>query len=268
MKLGLIGCGKMGSALLTGVLNSDPDVESVSVFDAYEPAMTTLAAKEARIHAGSSNIDVANRADVLLLCVKPDGIPAVCHEISASAHPSLCISVAAGVTLAVLEKHLGARQRAVRVMPNTPALLGAGAAGFTLGARATEADAELTLKLLQAVGVAHRVPEHLLDAVTGLSGSGPAYIYLVIEAMADAGVLHGLPRPVAIELAAQTVFGAAKMVLETGEHPAVLKDQVTSPKGTTIRGVAALEEKGLRHAMIAAVDAATQRSIEMRTSSN
>ncbi len=148
-------------------------------------------------------------------------------------------------------------------MPNTPALVGAGATAFTLGAGATSEDAATTQSLLEAVGIAHEVPEALLDAVTGLSGSGPAYIYLVIEAMADAGVLNGLPRATAVALAAQTVLGAAKMVLETGQHPASLKDQVTSPKGTTIRGIAALEEKGLRHALIAAVDAATRRSAEL-----
>ncbi len=266
MKLGLIGCGKMGSALLNGILKASDAVDAVWIFDSYSPAMEALAKDAPQCRAADSNRDVADRSDVILLCVKPDGIPTVAQEIAASNNASLCISVAAGVSLAVLETNLASQQRAVRVMPNTPALVGAGASGFTLGSRATEEDAALTKQLLQAVGIAHQVPERLLDAVTGVSGSGPAYIYLVIEAMADAAVLNGLPRPTAIELAAQTVMGAAKMVLDTGLHPGVLKDQVTSPGGTTIRGLAALEREGLRHAMIAAVNAATDRSIEMGAS--
>lgn len=263
MQIGLIGCGKMGSALLRGVLAGSESIEKAWVFDAYPAAMASLAASDSRVEATSSNLSVAEQSDVLLLCVKPDGISWVAQEIASSKKPCLCISVAAGVSLAVLESNLGEAQRAVRVMPNTPALVGAGASGFTLGSQATKEDAETTKGLLESVGIAHEVPERLLDAVTGVSGSGPAYIYVLIEAMADAGVLNGLPRPVAIELAAQTVMGAAKMVLETGEHPGVLKDQVTSPGGTTIRAIAALEREGGRNAMIAAVNAATQRSIEM-----
>ncbi|MFT5188752.1 MAG: pyrroline-5-carboxylate reductase [Verrucomicrobiales bacterium] len=258
----------MGSALLSGVLKACESVKTAWLFDAYEPAMAALTEQFPKVRATQSNLEVAKHADIILLCVKPDGIPTVAQEIAQSNKASLCISVAAGVSLAKLESHLGKHQRAIRVMPNTPALVGAGAAGFTLGTLATEEDATLTKQLLQAVGIAHQVPEHLLDAVTGLSGSGPAYIYLVIEAMADAGVLNGLPRPTAIELAAQTVLGAAKMVLETGEHPGVLKDQVTSPGGTTIRGIAALENAGLRHAIISAVNAATARSIEMGKASD
>lgn len=263
MNLGLIGCGKMGGALLSGILQTKNAPPAVTVYDAYEPVMTALAKGDERIRMAASNLDVAQSSDVILLCVKPDGITGVAREIAPSTRSSLCISIAAGVSLAVLESHLGASQRVVRVMPNTPALVGAGATAFTLGAGATSEDAATTQSLLEAVGIAHEVPEALLDAVTGLSGSGPAYIYLVIEAMADAGVLNGLPRATAVALAAQTVLGAAKMVLETGQHPASLKDQVTSPKGTTIRGIAALEEKGLRHALIAAVDAATRRSAEL-----
>lgn len=263
MQIGLIGCGKMGSALLRGVLAATDTIEKAWVFDAHGPAVDALTESEEKVEAADSNLAVAEQADVVLLCVKPDGIPWVCQEISHAKSSSLCISVAAGVSLEILEQNLNDDQRVIRVMPNTPALVGSGASGFTLGSRASADDAALTKRLLESVGVAHQVSENLLDAVTGVSGSGPAYIYVLIEAMADAGVLNGLPRPVAIELAAQTFLGAAKMVLETGEHPGVLKDQVTSPGGTTIRAIAALEREGGRNAMIAAVNAATERSIEM-----
>ncbi len=265
MKIGLIGCGKMGSALLQGILAAKPDMfETAVVHDAYAPVMTALAESNQLIETAPSNRAVAGVADVVLLCVKPQQCSEVAQELAEASRALLCISVAAGVTIETLERHLGGEQRLIRVMPNTPALVGAGAAGYALGTRATDEDAVLTKELLSSVGVAHQVSETLLDAVTGVSGSGPAYLYLVIEAMADAGVLNGLPRPVALELAAQTVIGAGKMVLETGLHPGVLKDQVTSPGGTTIRALASLERDGLRSAMIRAVNAAAERSQAMR----
>ena len=162
-----------------------------------------------------------------------------------------------------LEAAAAQNLRIIRAMPNTPALVGKGAAGYCPGTRATRDDAQTARLLLGAVGLAVEVPERLMDAVTGLSGSGPAYVYLVIEALADGGVRAGLPRADAIRLAAQTVLGAAAMVLETGEHPAVLKDMVTSPGGTTIAGLAELERHGLRSALIEAVSAATRRAIEL-----
>jgi pyrroline-5-carboxylate reductase len=164
------------------------------------------------------------------------------------------------VTLAKLQSGLPAGARTVRVMPNTPALVGAGASGFALGANARAADGELAQKLLSAVGLAVPVKESLLDAVTGLSGSGPAYVYQFIEALSDGGVAAGLPREVATRLAAQTVLGGAKMVLETRQHPGVLKDQVTSPGGTTIEGVHELEKGGLRATVMSAVRAASDKS--------
>src|SRR5207244_7402529 len=162
-----------------------------------------------------------------------------------------------------LAEGLGSERRLVRVMPNTPCLVAASASGYAPGEAATTEDINLVDRLLNAVGRAFRLPEHLLDAVTGLSGSGPAFIYVIIEAMSDGGVRMGLPRDVATALAAQTVFGAAKMVLETGAHPAVLKDMVASPGGTTIAGLHALERGGLRAALIDAVEAATKRSAEL-----
>ena len=262
MILGMIGCGRMGSALLRGILSNTDAVERALVHDTMTASAQSLADDLEKVEAIGSNLAVAESADVILLCVKPQGIVTACQEI-ANSRPSLCISVAAGVTISMLESSLGDAQRVIRVMPNTPALVGAGATGFSLGNRATEDDAALAKTLLGSVGIAHEVPESLLDAVTGLSGSGPAYIYQVIEALSDGGVYNGLPRPVATELAAQTVLGAAKMVLETKAHPGELKDQVTSPGGTTIRGIAALEEAGLRNAIISAVNASAEHSARM-----
>ena len=173
------------------------------------------------------------------------------------------ISIAAGVPLAKLEALLSAGARVIRVMPNTPALVGASASAFALGAAATREDAALTERLFSAVGIAYEVKERLLDAVTGLSGSGPAYVCLLIEALSDGGVAAGLPRDVATRLAAQTVLGSAKMVLETGQHPAVLKDMVTSPGGTTIEGLHELEKAGVRGAFMNAVRAAAEKSKQL-----
>jgi pyrroline-5-carboxylate reductase len=172
----------------------------------------------------------------------------------------LLISIAAGVPTAKLEAALPGNARVIRVMPNTPALVGESASGFALGKSATRADGELALRLFSAVGVAFQLKESLLDAVTGLSGSGPAYVYQFIEALSDGGVAAGLPRDVATKLAAQTVLGAAKMVLETGQHPGALKDMVTSPGGTTIEGLHELEKGKLRGTVMSAVRAATEKS--------
>jgi pyrroline-5-carboxylate reductase len=215
--------------------------------------------------AGPDNRAVASSSDLLVLAVKPQSMPALLAEVRpllAGRHP-LVVSIAAGVTLRQLADGLGADTRLVRVMPNTPCLVGASASGYSPGEFATHEDVALVDRLLQAVGRAFRVPEGLLDAVTGLSGSGPAFVYLVIEALSDGGVRVGLPRDVATALAAQTVFGAAKMVLETGLHPGALKDMVTSPGGTTIAGLHALERGGVRGALMDAVEAATRRSAEL-----
>ncbi len=218
-------------------------------------------ANETDAKTTKANLDVAKFANVLILATKPDQVAGVLADISSAfTKKHVLISIAAGVTLAKLEAGLPAGARVIRVMPNTPALVGEGASAFALGKNASVVDAELAKKLLAAVGIAFQVKEGLLDAVTGLSGSGPAYVYQFIEALSDGGVASGLPRDIATKLAAQTVLGGAKMVLETGEHPGALKDQVTSPGGTTIEGLHALEKGKLRATVISAVRAATEKS--------
>lgn len=265
MKLGVIGCGKMGTALIQGAIRAGV-VAAAEVIgcDPYEKSREAFAsATGARV-----TVDVAELAatsEVILLCTKPLDIPAALGEAvkMAAGEPRLVISIAAGITLTALEAAAAENFRIIRAMPNTPALVGQGAAGYCLGSRATAEDSKTAQVLLGAVGLAVQVPERLMDAVTGLSGSGPAYIYVVIDALADGGVRAGIPRADAVRLAAQTVLGAAAMVLETGEHPAVLKDMVTSPGGTTIAGLASLEKHGLRSALIEAVGAATERAVEL-----
>jgi pyrroline-5-carboxylate reductase len=206
---------------------------------------------------------VAAESDLLVLAVKPQTMAALLEEIRGVLRSPLVVSIAAGFTLKQLSAGLGARCRLVRVMPNTPCLVGASASAYTPGEGTTAEDAAIVDRLLNAVGRAFRLPEHLLDAVTGLSGSGPAFVYLMIEALSDGGVRVGLPREVSTTLAAQTVLGAAKMVLETAQHPGALKDMVASPGGTTIAGLHALERGGVRGALMDAVEAATRRSKEL-----
>jgi pyrroline-5-carboxylate reductase len=264
MKLGVIGCGKMGTALVEGAIRSGAVAAGdVTGVDSYQAAREHFA--KATGATVGSGISALAGSEVILLCTKPLDVAAALSAASQAVEgkPVLVISIAAGITIAALESAVTEKIRIVRAMPNTPALVGKGAAGFCLGTRATTGDAETARLLLGAVGLAVEVPERLMDAVTGLSGSGPAYIYLVIEALADGGVCAGLPRADAVRLAAQTVLGAAAMVLETGEHPAVLKDMVTSPGGTTIAGLAELERRGFRSALIDAVGAATRRATEL-----
>ena len=261
LKIGFLGAGKMATALARGFINAKL-VKSgqLSASDPYAAARDYFAA-ETGAKTAAANLEIARTANVLILATKPDQVAAALAEIaSIFTHNHLLISIAAGVTLAKLEAGLPAGARVIRVMPNTPALVGAGAAGFAAGQNATPADAELAKTLLSAVGIAVQVKESLLDAVTGLSGSGPAYVYQFIEALSDGGVAAGLPRDVATKLAAQTVLGGAKMVLETGLHPGVLKDQVTSPGGTTIEGIHELEKGKLRATVINAVRAAADKS--------
>ena len=238
----------------------------VHVFDPSLDSQQAFLAKVPGAHAESDNVSLCQQCEIIFLAVKPQIMPLVLKELSGKLDGDrLVVSIAAGITLNQLTNGLQTT-RVVRVMPNTPCLVGMGACGYALAEGATERDREMLSKLLAAVGVASEVGEHLLDAVTGLSGSGPAYIYTIIEALSDGGVHMGLPRTIATELAVQTVRGAAEMVSSTSQHPAVLREQVTSPGGTTIAGLKALEEGGLRSALIAAVESATQRSKELANS--
>jgi pyrroline-5-carboxylate reductase len=261
LTIGFLGAGKMASALAGGFVRAKLVTPAqIIASDLTEPARAAFAAATgARTTAW--NPEVVKAANVVVLAVKPDHVPAVLAEIREHFTPKhLLISIAAGLPLARLEGALGEGARVVRVMPNTPALVGASASAFATGKAALSEDAELTLRLLSAVGLACQVKEPLLDAVTGLSGSGPAYVYQFIEALSDGGVAMGLPREIATRLAAQTVIGAGRMVLETGLHPAVLKDQVTSPGGTTIEGIHALEKGGLRGTVMDAVRASAEKA--------
>eukprot|EP00472_Partenskyella_glossopodia_P002115 CAMPEP_0197524586 /NCGR_PEP_ID=MMETSP1318-20131121/9214_1 /TAXON_ID=552666 /ORGANISM="Partenskyella glossopodia, Strain RCC365" /LENGTH=259 /DNA_ID=CAMNT_0043077565 /DNA_START=114 /DNA_END=896 /DNA_ORIENTATION=+ len=209
------------------------------------------------------NIAVVNSSSVIILAVKPGIIPLVMNEIKGLVtSDKLIISIAAGVTTSTIQSFCPSA-RVIRVMPNTPCLVLETASAYCLGKNAEKKDGEVVEKLLSSCGVTHQIKESLLDAVTGLSGSGPAYVYIMIEAMADGGVRMGLPRSVALNLAAQTVLGSAKMVLETGEHPGLLKDKVASPGGTTIAGIHALERGGIRATLMNAVEAAASRSSEL-----
>jgi pyrroline-5-carboxylate reductase len=263
-RIGLIGAGQMATALGQGFVKAglvDPGrlLASDPVAEARERFAQATGAQ-----AVDDNRRVAADSDVVLLAVKPQQIGKALETLRPVLTPQkLVVSIAAGIRLGLLARELGAEARLVRVMPNTPCLVGKGASAYCLGGKATADDGKLVGRLLGAVGLAFEVDENLLDAVTGLSGSGPAFVYLMIEALSDGGVRMGLSRPVATALAAQTVRGAAEMVLATQEHPGVLKDRVTSPGGTTIAGLAALESGGVRAALIEAVTAATERSIAL-----
>lgn len=264
VSIGFLGAGQMATALASGWAKAGLlDAARSRAADPYAEARAKFETATG-VKVIDSNRDVAAACDVLALAVKPQVIPSVLAELRQTVGANhLIISIAAGVTLKTLADGLGAKPRLIRVMPNTPCLVGASASAYSPGANATVEDVELVGRLFGAVGTVFRVAEHQLDAVTGLSGSGPAFVYVFIEALADGGVKCGLPRDVAMALAAQTVLGSAKMVLETGQHPGALKDAVASPGGTTIAGLHALERAGLRAAAMDAVEAATRRSQEL-----
>jgi len=262
MNIGFIGSGRMASALLEGILRAAIAAPGDIVITDKIPAAANELAQKTGVKARGSNAEVVADAGVLILCVKPGDVPGALAE-AGDLSGKLLISIAAGVPLRRLKEGAKGTPRLIRVMPNTPALIGKGAAAYAPGEGATDEDVALADRIFGATGVVVKVKEELLDAVTGLSGSGPAFVYTVIEALADGGVLMGLPREIALRLAAQTVVGSASMVLETGLHPAQLRDQVASPGGTTIAGLEALEDAGLRAALIGAVRAATERSGEL-----
>nr|WP_320049019.1 pyrroline-5-carboxylate reductase [uncultured Desulfuromonas sp.] len=262
-ELGFIGGGNMAEALLKGLIASGLDSKAILVAELM-PQRRQFLEQTYGIATTADSSEVVTQKKVILLAVKPQALDAALMPLSEVFSEEHClISILAGVKTSRIEAILGGSPRVVRVMPNTPALIGAGAAALSGGRHALEEDVELARQMFSSVGIAEVVAEKLLDAVTGLSGSGPAYVYSMIEALADGGVLEGLPRDVALNLAAQTLIGAAKMVIETGEHPAVLRDRVCSPGGTTIAAVETLEKGKLRATLMGAVTRASQRSREL-----
>jgi pyrroline-5-carboxylate reductase len=262
--VGFIGTGNMAEALIKGLLQAR--VLRPERICGSEPRRSRCDEMQSRygISVTPRNEEVVRRADLLILSVKPQILPAVCAEIGPVMRPGVpVISIAAGVPLAVIERLLPAGTRVVRTMPNTPALVGAGATAIAAGANATEEDLKIARRIFDSVGMTVVLDEEQLDAVTGLSGSGPAYLFLIIEALSDAGVKVGLSRYNALSLAAHTVLGSAKLLIETGLHPGHLKDMVTSPGGTAIAGLHTLEAGGLRTTLINAVESATLRSREL-----
>ena len=264
LKIGFLGAGAMATALARGILAAEKtSPQHVCAYD-IDPAAARKFSDQTGSPVVKSIRELMEQSDVIFLAVKPVHAVGVLLSIQeAMGKPLLLVSIAAGVSLRAIESYLCESVRVVRVMPNTPALICCGASGYCLGSTATNEDEHLVQELLASVGVAYRVNDAQMDAVTGLSGSGPAVVYLMIGALSDGGVAAGLPREMATYLAAQTVKGAACMVMETGQHPGVLKDLVSSPGGSTIEGIRRLEEAGVRSAFMEAVLAAAKRSRQM-----
>lgn len=258
-RLQIIGGGRMGGALLSGLLAGGwADPGDVTVVEVDPDARRSLATQHPGLtvaHSPLAGVDA-------VVAVKPHLVPEVCRRLAADP-PDRVLSVAAGVPLAALEAELPRPTRVIRAMPNTPALVGAGAAALTAGSTARDDDVEWATGILRAVGVVVVVPEAQLDAVTGLSGSGPAYVMLFLEALVDAGVTAGLPRAAAEELAAHTLLGAARLAVESGDSPTELRHGVTTPGGTTAAGLRVLEQRAFRAAVIDAVAAAAERSRQL-----
>ena len=263
-KIGVIGAGKIGSAIARGIIRAGlVKKENVMASDVSDELRQAIA-RDLDIKVTPDNGALCDFAEIIILAVKPQIVDSVAREIAKKLGKSkLLVSVAAGVPLGRIETHLEPGARVVRVMPNIPCVVGAGAAGFAGGGHATAADLEKVGAILNSFGVGLAVEEKYLDAVTGLSGSGPAYVFLFMEALADGGVQVGLSRDVALKLAMQTVYGAARMALESNKHLSELKDEVTSPGGTTIAGLYAMEQNGFRGTVMDAVVSATRRSQEL-----
>ena len=260
-KIAFIGAGKMATAIGKGLVNSGVSVADMSAYDPSAAAAEGFSRMTGIVCYDSMQVALSG-ASIVILAVKPQFAQSAFAEAAPYLKDSLLISIAAGLSIRNLEKMSGIK-RIVRVMPNTPALVGAGMSCFAPAEGVSPADVENTHSILSSFGKSRQVSEKLMDAVTGLSGSGPAYVFEFIMALADGGVYEGLPRETALELAAQTVYGAAKMVLESSEFPAILRDAVISPGGTTARGVAKLDEGAFRSTVLKAVVAASERSAEL-----
>ena len=252
----------MAGAIIQGLLRGGACRADEVIAACPDAALLESLRTSTGVHVTSSNAEAAASAPVVMLCVKPGDVPAALEQAGGALDGKLLVSIAAGVTLLSLKK-LAPRARVIRAMPNTPAMVGAGATAFAGGEDVTPDDTDTARHIFSCVGSAYPVREEMLDAVTGLSGSGPAYVCLVVEALSDGGVAAGLPRKLALELAVQTLAGVAGMISSTGEHPAVLREMVTSPGGTTVAGLAELEAAGVRSAFLQAVLAASGRAREL-----
>ena len=260
MKTGFIGCGNMASAIIGGILSSGISTPEDLVASDSSPAARERIVKELKI-SSASNRETAMQSDILFLSVKPQFYPDVISEIADCVRPeTVIVTIAPGKTLAWLREQFGRDLKIVRTMPNTPAMVKEGMTGVCPNAQVSEEDLARVMAILESFGKAEVVPEHLLDVVTSVSGSSPAYVFVLIEAMADGAVADGMPRAQAYKFAAQAVLGSARMVLETGRHPGELKDMVCSPGGTTMEAVSVLEEKGFRSAVIEAEKACVKKS--------
>ncbi len=266
IKIGIIGAGNMGEAILRGILSADMlPPENVYVFDLNTEKIADLQ-QELGVLTAQSSFAMISACDMVLLAVKPNILKSVLMECGTALENKALLSIVLGWSRKDIAPLVPESCRVMRIMPNTPCLVGEGMMAFDADHTLTENELVFAKEMFSAIGKVELVPSYLMDAVTGVSGSGPAYCYLFLEAMADGGVRAGLPRNMAYTLAAQTMLGAAKMVLETGRHPGELKDAVCSPGGSTIEAVAALEKNGLRNAVLSAVNACVEKSIAMRQS--
>lgn len=260
-ELGIIGIGNMGTALLRGIINSQIiDTEKIVIYDVNSDHLDKRS-REFNIAKANNNKNLAQLAKYIVIAVKPQVIEDVLNEIGGLiTDEQTIISIAAGISIDRINHFVNKSSGIIRVMPNTPALVGAGASALAHNENVSDNELAYVKRLLQSIGIVVELEEKHIDAVTGLSGSGPAYIFIIIEALADGGVKMGLPRDISLKLAAQTVLGSAKMLLETGKHPGELKDMVTSPGGTTITALHELEKGKIRATFIRAVEAATEKS--------
>ncbi|MBR5637311.1 MAG: pyrroline-5-carboxylate reductase [Pseudobutyrivibrio sp.] len=264
MKIGFIGAGNMGSSMIGGVISSGTvEPQDVMASDIFQATLDELS-EELGVNTSISNRDVVEFSDVIIIAVKPQYLPDAINGIKdMDFSDKVVVSIAAGQSLAHLKELFGKELKLIRVMPNTPALVGEAMSALSPNELVSEEEIEIVVELFESFGKAEIVPEKLQDAVVGISGSSPAYVYMFIEALADGAVAEGMPRAQAYKFAAQAVLGSAKMVLETGEHPGVLKDNVCSPGGTTIEAVAALEALGFRNAVIEAERVCIEKSREL-----
>jgi pyrroline-5-carboxylate reductase len=262
MTIAFLGAGKMASAMIQGLLRSGVCLPGEITAASPEPSHLEALRDSTGIQVTASNIDAARAADTVILCVKPKEVATALAQSAPALDGKLLVSIAAGLRISTLKQSAPA-SRIIRAMPNTPALVGKSATAYSVAPEATAQDTALVERIFSGVGEVHTVEEKLIDAVTAVSGSGPAYIFLVIEALTDGGIRCGLPAPLARRLAIQTVTGAGELCLQTGEHPAILREMVTSPGGTTAAALATLEEHGVRAAFIEAVQSAERRSIEL-----